>query len=136
MLFLVLYFPVLLGFTFCLILMIGGEDFNPHLNTFFRISQWNNTYIPYYIINRIYLVSMMIGELEYKETFVSDRTKNRDIPINLIFFVFVIGVPIIINNLLIGMTVDNVTELTEQATLKGLKSQIKILETRRPRGNV
>ena len=71
----------------------------------------------------------MIGELEYKETFVSDRTKNRDIPINLIFFVFVIGVPIIINNLLIGMTVDNVTELTEQATLKGLKSQIKILET-------
>ena len=71
----------------------------------------------------------MIGELEYKETFVSDRTKNRDIPINLIFFVFVIGVPIIINNLLIGLTVDNVTELTENAALKGLKSQIKTLET-------
>ena len=73
----------------------------------------------------------MIGELEYNDTF-----KKRDIAINLIFFVFVIGVPIIINNLLIGMTVDNVTQLTEQATLKGLKSQIKILETRRPRGNV
>ena len=71
----------------------------------------------------------MIGELEYKGTFGSDSTKNRDIPTHLIFFVFVIGVPIIINNLLIGMTVDNVTELTEQATLKGLKSQIKTLET-------
>ena len=67
---------------------------------------------------------MMIGELEYNETF-----KKHDIAINLIFFVFVIGVPIIINNLLIGLTVDNVTELTENAALKGLKSQIKTLET-------
>ena len=67
---------------------------------------------------------MMIGELEYNDTF-----KKHDKSINLIFFVFVIGVPIIINNLLIGLTVDNVTELTENAALQGLKSQIKTLET-------
>ena len=66
---------------------------------------------------------MMIGELDYKETF-----KKHNIAINLIFFVFVIGVPIIINNLLIGLTVDNVKELTEQATLKGLEHQINTIE--------
>ena len=71
---------------------------------------------------------MMIGELDYKKTFGSESTKSRDIPINLIFFVFVIGVPIIINNLLIGLTVDNVNELTERATLKGLEHQINTIE--------
>ena len=67
---------------------------------------------------------MMVGELEYSSTFT-----KHNIPINLIFFVFVIGVPIIINNLLIGLTLDNVKELTENAALKGLKSQINTLET-------
>ena len=69
----------------------------------------------------------MVGELEYEETFGS-KSIHREIPINLIFFVFVIGVPIIINNLLIGLTVDNVKELTEQATLKGLEHQINTIE--------
>ena len=71
---------------------------------------------------------MMVGELEYEETFGS-KSIHREISINLIFFVFVIGVPIIINNLLIGLTVDNVKELTENAARKGLKSQINTIET-------
>ena len=66
---------------------------------------------------------MMVGELEYEETFM-----KHDKLINLIFFIFVIGVPIIINNLLIGLTVDNVNELTERATLKGLEHQINTIE--------
>ena len=70
---------------------------------------------------------MMVGELEYAETFGS-KSIHREISINLIFFVFVIGVPIIINNLLIGLTVDNVNELTERATLKGLEHQINTIE--------
>ena len=69
---------------------------------------------------------MMVGELEYKETFTETK---HDKSINLIFFIFVIGVPIIINNLLIGLTVDNVKELTENAARKGLKSQINTIET-------
>ena len=67
----------------------------------------------------------MVGELEYEETFTETK---HDKSINLIFFIFVIGVPIIINNLLIGLTVDNVKELTEQATLKGLEHQINTIE--------
>ena len=66
----------------------------------------------------------MVGELEYEETFM-----KHDKSINLIFFIFVIGVPIIINNLRIGLTGDNVKELTENAARKGLKSQINTIET-------
>ena len=67
---------------------------------------------------------MMVGELQYTDTF-----QDQDILINLIFFVFVIGIPIIINNLLVGLTVDNVKDLTDHATQKGLESQLETLET-------
>ena len=63
---------------------------------------------------------MMIGELEYVDT-----TKNlKGVWIHLIFFFFIIFVPIIINNLLIGLTINNVEELTKEATLEGLRSKI------------
>ena len=67
---------------------------------------------------------MMVGELEYADT--TGELHSRSIP--FIFFFFIIFVPIIINNLLIGLTVDNVKELTEQATLKGLEHQINTIE--------
>ena len=67
---------------------------------------------------------MMVGELEYKETFQKQKWY-----INLIFFFFVIIIPIIINNLLIGLTVDNVQDLTDHANLKGLESKISAIST-------
>ena len=73
---------------------------------------------------------MMVGELEYADT---TNDLNQTIKtmgyIHLIFFFFIIFVPIIINNLLIGLTVDNVDELTKQATLKGLESKISTITT-------
>ena len=68
---------------------------------------------------KTFLVSMMVGELEYADTFA-----EKTLWINIIFFIFVIFIPIIINNLLIGLTVDNVQELTEHATQKSLESKI------------
>ena len=70
----------------------------------------------------IHTVAMMIGELDYQETF-----GDKSLPINLVCFVFVIIIPIIINNLLIGLTVDNVTELMEDALFKSLESKIKTI---------
>merc|ERR1719447_1921583 len=68
---------------------------------------------------------MMVGELEYADT--TGELHSKSIP--FIFFFFIIFVPIIINNLLIGLTVDNVDELTKQATLKGLESKISTIDT-------
>ena len=65
---------------------------------------------------------MMVGELEYKDTF-----GEKNIIINGIVFIFVIVIPIVINNLLIGLTVDDVQELTRDACLKGLESKIKAI---------
>ena len=64
----------------------------------------------------------MVGELDYKETF-----GEQNIIINTIVFIFVIVIPIVINNLLIGLTVDNVQELTKDACMKGLESKIKAI---------
>ena len=102
-LFLGLYFSTLLGFTFVFIL-IQGEDFSPEPQTFVRS------------------VSMMVGELEYADTF-----GKKEIIINTIVFLFIIVIPIVMNNLLIGLTVDNVQDLTKDACLKGLESKIKAI---------
>ena len=102
-LFLGLYFTTLLGFTFVFII-IQGEDFSPEVQTFVRS------------------VSMMVGELEYADTF-----GNKSIVTNAIVFLFVIVIPIVMNNLLIGLTVDNVQDLTKDACLKGLEWKIRAI---------
>ena len=61
----------------------------------------------------------MIGELEYEDTF-----GQKSVLINIVFFVFVVIIPIIINNLLIGLTVDNVSELMEDAQFKSIESKL------------
>ena len=102
-LFLGLYFTILLGFTFVFII-IQGEDFSAKAQTFVRS------------------VSMMVGELEYADTF-----GEKNIIINIIVFLFIIVIPIVMNNLLIGLTVDNVQDLTKDALLKGLEWKIKAI---------
>ena len=102
-LFLGLYFTILLGFTFVFII-IQGEDFSAEAQTFVRS------------------VSMMVGELNYADTF-----GEKNIIINIIVFLFIIVIPIVMNNLLIGLTVDNVQDLTKDALLKGLEWKIKAI---------
>ena len=65
---------------------------------------------------------MMVGELEYADTF-----GEKNIITNIIVFLFIIVIPIVMNNLLIGLTVDNVQDLTKDALLKGLEWKIKAI---------
>ena len=64
----------------------------------------------------------MIGEVEYGDTFA-----DKNIVINLVFLFFVFIIPIIINNLLIGLTVSNVSELILNANVKSLESKIRTI---------
>ena len=83
-----------------------GEDEKPFqisIKTFFRV------------------IAMMVGELEYADTFTEET-----IIINVVFFIFVVIIPIIINNLLIGLTVDNVGQLMEAEMIMGSGSEFFI----------
>ena len=97
-----IYLPCLIGFTFIFMFLLPSEDS-------FRVSP----------ITFMKTVSMMIGELEYEDTF-----GQKSVLINIVFFVFVVIIPIIINNLLIGLTVDNVSELMEDAQFKSIESKL------------
>ena len=98
-----IYLSTILGFTFVFVLLMP-EEFKVHGQTLMKT------------------VAMMVGELEYDETF-----GEKSFTINLVFFVFVIIIPIIINNLLIGLTVDNVGDLMDDALFKSLESKIKTI---------
>lgn len=98
-----IYLSTILGFTFVFILLMP-DVFKVHGQTLMKT------------------VAMMVGELEYQDTF-----GDESFTINLVFFVFVIIIPIIINNLLIGLTVDNVGELMDDALFKSLESKIKTI---------
>lgn len=98
-----IYLSTILGFTFVFILLMPNV-FKVHGQTLMKT------------------VAMMVGELEYEDTF-----GDESFTINLVFFVFVIIIPIIINNLLIGLTVDNVSELMDDALFKSLESKIKTI---------
>ena len=97
-----IYFPALLGFTFVFMLLLpNSEAFQLHIQSFVKT------------------VAMMLGELEYQDTFL-----DLDEYINLFFFTFVVLISIIINNLLVGLTVDNVADLLKDAEFKSLESKI------------
>ena len=98
-----IYLSTILGFTFVFVLLLPNV-FKVHGQTLMKT------------------VAMMVGELEYEDTFA-----EKTFIINLVFFVFVIIIPIIINNLLIGLTVDNVGELMDDALFKNLESKIKTI---------
>ena len=68
------------------------------------------------------IISMMVGELEYQDTFPEQSW------IVLILFLFFVGVvPVIINNLLIGLTVDNIQDLLKNAQLRSLEKRLEII---------
>ena len=101
-----IYTSSLLGFTFVFMLLLhDNEVFAIKFSTFMKT------------------VAMMVGELEYEDTFGGEGPL-----INIVFFIFVVFIPIIINNLLIGLTVDNVGGLLEDASFKSLETKMKTIE--------
>ena len=99
-----IYITTILGFALVFILLVYGEQFENEEKSFVKV------------------VAMMIGEVEYGDTFA-----DKNIAINLVFLFFVFIVPIIINNLLIGLTVSNVSELILNANVKSLESKIRTI---------
>ena len=103
-----LYLSLLLGFALALHLMMGEQEDTP-FDTPWRIPK---------------VVAMMVGELEFGDTF-----GDKDRSIIALFFLFVVVVPIIINNLLIGLTVSDVAELISGANMDGLVFKLKRIAT-------
>jgi len=73
---------------------------------------------------------MMIGELEYEDMFQSEE-KGLNLEkirvISLIFYaLFLIIMPIILMNLLVGLAVDDIKAVQDQAVLKRLAMQIEL----------
>ena len=101
-----IYFTSIIGFAFVFMLLLPGED-SP-------FASGNKSFVK--------VVAMMIGELEYGDTFA-----DENIVIKLVFLFFVFIIPIIINNLLIGLTVSNVSELIVNANVKSLESKIRTI---------
>ena len=95
-----IYFSLLIGFIACFTLMLP-EKFEQPL----QISR---------------AVAMMIGELEYSDTFLESGAL-----IKMLVIVFVILVPIIINNLLIGLTVSDVDGLLKNANMDGIVFRLR-----------
>ena len=73
---------------------------------------------------------MMIGEFEYEEIFFPPEANGKNIPFigtSLFFFVlFLVIMSIIIVNLLVGLAVDDIKAVQEQAELKKLSLQVNI----------
>ena len=63
-----------------------------------------------YISTYSKIISMMVGELNYEDTFTIDKFSEQ-----VIFIGFVFIITIMLNNLLIGMTTSNVQKLMEEA---------------------
>ena len=101
-----IYFSTILGFTFVFLLLLPDKE-SPFAND-------EKAFVK--------VVAMMIGEVEYSDTFA-----DKNIVINLIFLLFVFMIPIIITNLLIGLTVSNVSELILHANIKSLELKIRTI---------
>ncbi|XP_023336897.1 transient receptor potential cation channel subfamily A member 1 homolog isoform X3 [Eurytemora carolleeae] len=75
---------------------------------------------------------MTIGELEYADLFFADESggNNTSVTYELstfaFFFVFVIIMPIIITNLLVGLAVDDIQSVQENAVLQRLAMQVEL----------
>jgi len=116
-----------LSFLLVFFLFIFGFGFTFHvlLQNQYAFSRWWGSLIKTFI--------MMIGEFEYSDMFISEYTDdtfvakvNYDAVTNIIFVVFVIVMSIVIMNLLIGLAVDDIKEVQDNAELTSLAMQVKL----------
>ena len=71
---------------------------------------------------------MMIGEFEFEGIFTEDHNSFRDpFPVysSILFIVFVLVMSIIIMNLLVGLAVDDIKEIQENAELEKLSMHVR-----------
>jgi hypothetical protein len=101
--FLSLYFCLLLGFTISFSILLPEKFTSPWL-------------IPTTMV-------MMTGELDYEEKFGKAGSF-----IKAVVFIFIILVPIIINNLLIGLTINDVDILIKNANISGLEFKLRHID--------
>ena len=107
-LFITLYLSLILGFAMSFNLLVNGKDAKEFANPFNIVKPFIKT------------IAMMTGEVEYSDLFGENK-----ILANMFFFFFVIIGPIIINNLLIGLTVSDVNDLIESSNMDGLSFKLK-----------
>ena len=100
--FFLIYFALLVGFAMAFFLIFPATFQSP------------------FAINRA--VTMMLGEFNYDDKFKNESSFS---PSQFLFFVFVIMVPIVVQNLLIGLTVSDVKDLIENANTNSLASKMK-----------
>ena len=102
--FLVLYAPILVGFT------LGFKILMPEVFT-----------------GPAQTVAMTIGEFDYDDKFGSE-IKSSTVISQAAFIIFAILCPVIISNLLIGLTVSDVEDLIKCAHISGLGFKVRIID--------
>ena len=108
--FLGLYITLLMAFTLAFGIMIPDKfDLTP-------ASMWQ---IPK-------TMSMLVGEIQYEETFKITEGKKFFIP--ALFLIFTILVPVIINNLLIGFTVSDVDKLLKSVNMSAIEFKLRNIQ--------
>ncbi len=68
---------------------------------------------------------MMIGEFEFEAIFFPKENLAFPISTTLLFILFLVIMAIIIMNLLVGLAVDDIKAVQEQAVLKRLAMQVR-----------
>ena len=105
MLFFGVYLTMIIAWAFTFYLTIGGEQFTNWVGSIVKV------------------IAMMIGEVEYSDTFAWD-TWQHSFVINILFVFFVFIVPVVINNLIIGLTVSDTNEVLKEAETHSLKKKM------------
>ncbi len=67
---------------------------------------------------------MMLGEYEYEANFFPPESLPYPTSTNLLLIVFLVVMAIIIMNLLVGLAVDDIKAVQDQAVLKRLAMQV------------
>ena len=74
---------------------------------------------------------MLIGEIDYTDTFLTPAVDDDPNTLHfhgitiVLLFVFILVVPILLINLLIGLAVGEIAEIRENAVMKKLEMQVK-----------
>lgn len=88
-----------------------------------------NSHLAYDTVPQILIkmIAMMSGELDFEDTFYGDVRVQFPGTAHAIFLTFIIMVTIILTNLLIGLSVNDIQELRASAELDRLSRQVELI---------
>jgi len=90
----------------------------------------NNSFFAYPAGSLVKTFVMMVGELEYEALFPHDAAESPppfEYYSNLLFVVFVLVMGIVVMNLLVGLAVDDIQEIQENAELHQLSLNVELV---------